>query len=179
MVSSVKDELLPALLRSLNDNLLLVSRGGTSHVVHSLPEVLTIISFWLSFKQLFWLDEMRNVFHVSSIALTLTWDIRQIEHRRQHLPLHHWPLCSDSLPHPQLPGTIRQVKPAIRLAFDTICVFKDTLYKDTLYKEYLCKDTLYKDTLYEDTLYKDTLYNDTLYNDTLYEDTLYKNTCTL
>ena len=37
-ISKAKDESRPALLRSFNDDLFLVSRGGTPHVVDSLPK---------------------------------------------------------------------------------------------------------------------------------------------
>ena len=47
---------------------------------------------------------------LSPIMFVLTWDTRQIGHRCRCLPLHRWPLCSNSLRHLRLPKTRRQVK---------------------------------------------------------------------
>ena len=52
-------------------------------------------------------------------VFVLTWDIRQIGHRRQRPPPHRWPLCSNTLRHLRLPETTRQVKPMRRPYFDT------------------------------------------------------------
>ena len=55
-------------------------------------------------------------------VFVLTWDTRQIGHRRQRRPPHRWPLCSNTLRHLRLPETTRQVKPY----FDTNISVLDT-----------------------------------------------------